>query len=65
MEQVENEYLSAGDVAVVLGISPSTARLIIISYIPHLKIGGKFRVSRDELDKYIARTKIKPTTEGW
>jgi excisionase family DNA binding protein len=65
MEVANKEYLSAADVATVLGISPSTARLVIISYIPHVKIGGKFRVSRVDLDEYIAKIKIKPTTQGW
>ena len=65
MQPQDKEHMSAADVATVLGISTSTARLIIISYIPHLKIGGKFRVSRADLDAYIEKNKHQPTTKGW
>lgn len=46
--------LTAADVAEIMGVCVNTAREIIRS-LPHIKIGGRYRVRRETLENYIIR----------
>lgn len=45
--------LTPADVAEILGVCANTARDIIIRTLPHIKIGGRYRIRREVIEKYI------------
>ena len=48
------ELLTAADVAKLFGICANTARDLIRT-LPHIKIGSRYRIRRDVIEKYIEK----------
>lgn len=57
---MDESMLTPADVAAILNVSPNTARALIRT-MPHIKIGGRYRLRREVLEAYILR-KEKPQT---
>ena len=55
------DYLTADEIAEILGISPKSARKIIRDHIKHFRVGrDEYRVARKDFDCFINAKKIKP-----
>lgn len=61
---MDDSMLTPADVAAILNVSPNTARALIRT-MPHIKIGGRYRLRREVLEKYILRKERpqEPTPE--
>ena len=49
---MDSSMLTPADVAEILGVCANTARDIIRT-LPHIKIGGRYRIRREVIEKYI------------
>ncbi len=58
---IKNEFLTVGEVAVLLKMHKNTIyRKIYAGYIPASRVFGCLRVPRKELDEYIRRHQLVP-----
>ncbi len=51
---MNTELLTAADVAKMLRVCTNTARDLIRT-LPHIKVGSRYRVRRDVIEKYIEK----------
>lgn len=58
---MDDSMLTPADVAEILNVSPNTARALIRT-MPHIKIGGRYRLRREVLEKYILMREKPQTT---
>ena len=49
---MDSSMLTPADVAEILGVCANTARDIIRT-LPHITIGGRYRIRREVIEKYI------------
>lgn len=49
---MDNSMLTPADVAKILSVGANTAR-DIIRRLPHITIGGRYRIRREVIEKYI------------
>lgn len=49
---MDSSMLTPADVAKILGVCANTARDIIRT-LPHITIGGRYRIRREVIEKYI------------
>lgn len=54
---MDSSMLTPADVAEILGVCANTARDIIRT-LPHIKIGGRYRIRREVIEKYIIAREI-------
>lgn len=55
IDNIQTRFMTVGEVAAVLRVSTMTVyRLINAGQLPAVRIGRSFRVSEEELDRYLA-----------
>jgi excisionase family DNA binding protein len=55
LDNIQTRFMTVGEVAAVLRVSTMTVyRLINAGQLPAVRIGRSFRVSEEELDRYLA-----------
>lgn len=61
---MDDSMLTPADVAAILNVSPNTARALIRT-MPHIRIGGRYRLRREVLEKYIIMKERPQETHTW
>ena len=54
---MDSNMLTPADVAEILGVCANTARDIIRT-LPHIRIGGRYRIRREVIEKYIIAREV-------
>lgn len=59
IDQHDSRWMSVKQAAPILGVSPRTVRrLLAAREVDHYLVGHQIRIDREDLDSYLARTRV-------